>query len=60
MLLTRVLIYFGITLINLVNTKHTTSLKKNSVRTYLTVMLKFYWSNSFKKSFLKIVTVTCL
>lgn len=59
-LLTRVLIYFGLTLIHLINTKHTTALKKNSTRIQLGVFLKFFSKNSFKKFFLKIVAYTCL
>lgn len=59
-LLTRVLVYFGLTLINLINAKHTTLFKKSTSRFYLGVMLKFYNNGSFKKNFLKLVTVNCL
>jgi hypothetical protein len=59
-LLTRVLVYFGLTLINLINTKQTTFFKKNNIRSYLGIFLKFFWKNSRKKMFLKLVTVTCL
>jgi len=59
-LLTRVLVYFGLTLINLINTKQTTFFKKNNIRSYLGIFLKFFWKNSSKKMFLKLVTVTCL
>lgn len=59
-ILTRVLVYFGLTLISLINTKHTTSYKAKSIRVLLTVFLKFFSKNSFKTKFLKIATVTCL
>jgi len=59
-LLTRVLIYFGLTLISLINTKQTTFFKKNNNRNYTGIFLKFFWKNSSKKMFLKLVTVTCL
>lgn len=59
-LLTRILVYCGLTLISLINTKQTTFLKKNNSRNYLGIFLKFFWKNSSKKMFLKLVTVTCL
>ncbi len=59
-LLTRVLVYFGLTLINLINVKHSTFLKKKNSRFYTAIFLKVYNNNSFKKNFLKLVTVTCL
>lgn len=59
-ILTRVLIYFGLTLISLINTKHTTSLKKNSVRPLLAVFMKFYSKSQFKVNFLRIVAFKCL
>ncbi len=59
-ILTRILIYFGLTLISIINTKHTTFYKKVVRRTTTNVFNKFYWKNSFKKTFLKLVTVKCL
>ena len=59
-LVLRVLIYSGITLINLINTKHTTFYKKKSVRTLSSTLLKFYNVVSSKKILLKIVTVKYL
>lgn len=59
-LLVRVLVYFGLTLINLINTKHTTLFKKNISRFYLGVFLKFYNENATKKKLLKLITVNCL
>lgn len=59
-LLTRVLVYFGVMLVNLINTKHTTFFKKKSNRSVLGIFVKFYWFASFKKTFLKLATITCL
>ena len=59
-ILTRVLVYFGLTLIGLINTKHTTFYKAKNTRVLLTVFLKFFNKHSFKTRFLKVVTVTCL
>lgn len=59
-ILTRVLVYFGLTLISLINTKHTTFYKAKNTRVLLTVFLKFFNKNSFKTRFLKIATITCL
>ncbi len=59
-ILTRVLVYFGITLISLLNTKHTTGLKKTSTRPLLAVFMKFYNKRGFKASFLKIAAFKCL
>jgi len=59
-MLTRILIYFGVTLIGLINSKHTTSLKKNSVRTLLAVFMKFYSKKTFKMNFLKLAAFKCL
>lgn len=41
-LLTRILVYCGLTLISLINTKQTTFLKKNNNRNYLGIFLKFF------------------
>jgi hypothetical protein len=59
-LMLRILIYCGVTLVGLINTKHTTFLKKNSTRTQLAVFLKFNNTHSLKQNFLKLVTVNCL
>lgn len=59
-ILVRVLVYFGLTLISLINTKHTTFYKTQNTRVLLTVFLKFFSKNSFKSKFLKIATITCL
>ncbi len=58
--LTRVLVYCGITLIGLINTKHTTSLRMKTNRFYSAVFLKIFNTNFFKKNFLNIFTITCL
>lgn len=59
-ILTRVLVYFGLTLIGLINTKHTTFYKFKNTRVLLTVFLKFFNKTSFKTRFLKVATVSCL
>ena len=59
-LLLRILIYCGVTLITLINSKHTTFFKKKAHRTQLAIFLKFNNSYSFKQKFLKLVTVNCL
>lgn len=59
-IIVRVLVYCGLTLISLINTKHTTALKQKSFRSLFGVFLKFYKNNSFKNIFLKLVTVNCL
>lgn len=58
--LLRVLIYCGITFINLFNTKHTISLKKSAKRSYLNVALKLFRTTTLKNQYLKLVTITCL
>lgn len=59
-LLTRILIYFGVSFINLVNSKHTTCVKNHSVRVLFTFFMKFYQKNSTKQTLLKLTTITCL
>lgn len=56
----RILIYCGITLINLINIKHTTNYKKLNSRVLATSMLKFYNVSSLKKALLAIVTLKYL
>lgn len=58
--LTRVLVYCGLTLINLINTKHTTSLKKVTKRTLSLTILKFFNQTSLKQNFLKIAAIIYL
>ncbi len=56
----RILIYCGISLINLINTKHTSFFKIKNVRVTTTTIIKFYNISSLKKSLLKLVTVKYL
>ncbi len=56
----RVLVYFGLTLVNLVNSKHTTNIKQFNMRSCLNIFLKFYEPSSFKNIFLKLVIINCL
>lgn len=59
-LVLRILIYSGITLINLINTKHTTFYKKKTIRPMSASFLKFYNTVSSKKFLLKLVTIKYL
>lgn len=56
----RILIYSGITLINLINIKHTTFYKKNTLRTQGITLLKFHNVSSFKKSLLQVAAIIYL
>lgn len=60
-LLSRILLYFGLTLINLINAKHSVHLKSNnSNKVLFSIFIKLYASNSLKNNFLKLITVNYL
>ena len=58
--LIRVLIYCGLSLVNLINTKHTTLLKKNNKRSFSLLVLKFFQGKSLKENFLKTAVIIYL
>lgn len=59
-ILVRILIYFGVSIINLVNSKYSSLIKVTSYRLLFNSILKFYETNSLKHTILKLTTVTCL
>lgn len=58
--LTRVTVYAGITLITLINTKHTTIYKKKSVRSPFNIWIKHYNTFNLKKNYLKLISYVYL
>lgn len=58
-LLSRVLLYFGITIITLINTKHSISFKKINNKSQLLTYLKFN-NISFRCKTLKLIIINCL
>lgn len=59
-MLVRITGYFGIMLISLINTRHTTKLKTNSFRNILGIFVKLYPLGTFRKNLLKLITVIYL
>jgi cell division protein FtsB len=59
-LLSRILLYFGLTLINLINSKHSVHLKNRNSKVLFSIFIKLYNNNSLKNNFLKLITVTYL
>ncbi len=60
LILVRILIYFGVSIINLINIKHSSLVKTTNVRSLFNCILKFYETNSLKYTIIKLTTVTCL
>lgn len=58
--LIRVIVYNGITLINLTNIKHSTQYKHINIKFFLGFFLKFYNLNNYKNKFIKLFTIICL
>ncbi len=56
----RVVIFCGVTFVNLINYKFTTSLKKKTVRNVNTVLLKNLNTNFFKVNFLQVALIIYL
>lgn len=54
-MLTRVLVYFGLMLINLINARHSTLIKQQVVRNQFGVFLKSWSTSSFRTNFIKVV-----
>lgn len=57
---TRVLVYCGLTLINLINSKHTTLVKKTTKRTLSFTIMKFFNNTTLKNNFLKTAAIIYL
>ncbi len=56
----RVVIFCGVTFVNLINYKFTTSLKKKNLRNTNTVLLKSLNINSYKTNFLQVASIIYL
>lgn len=59
-LLIRILIYFGVSFVNLINIKYSTFVKTHNTRFFFTFFMKFYKKSSIKQIVLKLIAVTCL
>jgi len=59
-ILVRILIYFGVGIVNLVNTKHSSFVTIVRRRFFLSFFLKCYQIRSFKNIILQIAMCTCL
>ena len=59
-ILVRILIYFGVSIINLINAKYSSLVKVTNHRIIFSSILKFYETNNLKYTILKLTTITCL
>ena len=59
-ILVRILIYFGVSIINLINTKYSSLAKVTNNRVLFSCILKFYETKSLKYTIIKLTTITCL
>ena len=60
LLLSRILLYFGLTLINLINSKHSIHLKTVNSKNLFVSFIKLNNKNLLKNKFLKLITIVYL